>query len=95
MNTNPHHDRSPRAAIAEMTPDRWAAWRTRYVLESGVELQAQAVLENAESDMRAAGQETTIRTVWMHLADRAVLEDAPEVRAAAALAGMALGLWAS
>ena len=30
-----------------------------------------------------------------HLADRAVMEDAPEVRAAAALAGMALGLWAS
>ena len=29
MNTNSHHDRSPRAAIAEMAPDRWAAWRSR------------------------------------------------------------------
>ena len=86
------HNRSVRVAVAEMTPDAWAAWRTRHVPESGIELQAQRVMEKAEADMRAAGQETTVRTVWMHLADRAMREDMPEVRAAAALAGMAMGL---
>jgi len=42
--------------------------------------------------MREAGQEVTIHALWVELADRAGDGGEPDVRAAAALAGVALGL---
>ena len=42
--------------------------------------------------MRAAGRETTIRAVWVELADAAARGDDPELRAAAGLAAMTMGL---
>ncbi len=43
--------------------------------------------------MRAAGDEVTIHTVWMTLADRCpAAPDDQVLRAAAGLAGMAMGL---
>ncbi len=50
-----------------------------------------AVLEKAEAKLRAEGREVTIRTLWMSLADKCVDVDDPDLRTAAALAGMAAG----
>lgn len=49
-------------------------------------------LERTERELHAAGAEVTIHGVWVALVDQAVIEDSPDVRAAAALAGMATGL---
>lgn len=49
------------------------------------------LLERPEREIRASGTETTIHTLWVTLADRHQ-EDHPDVRTAAALAGMAMGL---
>jgi len=49
-------------------------------------MRARLVLETVERQMREAGQEVTIHALWVDLAD------APDVRAAIALAGMACGL---
>ena len=69
-----------------------ALWRTRYLNDDGQELRAMAVLQQAEAKLRAEGREVTIRTLWMSLAERCVGMDDPDLRAAAALAGMAAGL---
>jgi len=50
------------------------------------------LLDKAETALRATGKETTIRTLWMALADRAAQESDRDVAAAAALAGIAMGL---
>ena len=84
------HLRAVRKALAGMTPEMQAAWRGRCG-DEGMELRARSLVERTEAKMRAAGQETTIRAVWIALADAAVGGD-PETRAAAMLAGMALGL---
>jgi hypothetical protein len=55
-------------------------------------MRARLVLETVERQMREAGQEVTIHALWVELADRAGQGDEPDVRAAAALAGMACGL---
>ncbi|MGI4940952.1 MAG: hypothetical protein ACRYHQ_10405 [Janthinobacterium lividum] len=39
-----------------------------------------------------ASAETTIYALWVTVADRAAIEDTPDGRAAAALAGRAMGL---
>jgi len=57
-------------------------------------MRARATLANVEREMRAAGQEVTIHALWVELADRAGLDDEPNVRAAATLAGMARELQA-
>lgn len=80
----------PQEALDGMGIEAWAAWRTRYDADSQMEAQARALLDRAERALRNAGREVTIRTVWMLLADRA--GDGPDMKAAAALAGMALGL---
>jgi len=53
----------------------------------------QALLDQAEAALRLGGAPVTIRTLWMALADhRAGRSDDADLRAAAALAGMAMGL---
>ncbi|MGI4801026.1 MAG: hypothetical protein ACRYG8_44770 [Janthinobacterium lividum] len=53
---------------------------------------ARAALANTERELRAAGAEVTIHALWVALADRAGEDGEPDVRAAAGLAGMAMGL---
>jgi hypothetical protein len=55
-------------------------------------MRARAMLQNVERELRDAGQEVTIHALWVTLADRAGQENDLDVRAAAALAGMAMGL---
>lgn len=86
------YDLPVRRALAEMPTSVRDAWRANYLAQEGGEHKAQALVERAEAAMRERGEPTTIRTVWMLLADRAGQEDNPDLRAAAALAGMAMGL---
>ena len=85
-------DLSPRRALAALTPDDQAAWHMRYCPQEGLEMRARAALANTERELRAAGGEVTIHALWVELADRTGQEGEPDVRAAAALAGMAMGL---
>jgi hypothetical protein len=78
-----------------MTPETKAAWLTRYLTDAVAEFRVQAVLERAKSAMRAADAETTIRTLWVMLSDRYVRDGDPDIGAAAAQAGMALGITAT
>ncbi|MGI4976793.1 MAG: hypothetical protein ACRYG6_07605 [Janthinobacterium lividum] len=55
-------------------------------------MRARATLARVESELRAAGAEVTIHALWVELADRAGQGDEPDVRAAAALARMTMGL---
>ena len=86
------YERSPRAAAAEMPADVRDAWRARYSVQADAELRAEALLNRAEATLRTAGKPATIRTVWILLADRAGADGDADVRVAAALAGMAMGL---
>ena len=52
-------------------------------------MRARLVLATVERELREADAEVTIHTLWVELADRVGQGD---VRAAAALAGMACGL---
>ena len=88
----PSYERSPRAAVAEMPADVRDAWRARYSVQADAELRAEALLNRAEATLQAAGKPATIRTVWILLADRAGADGDADVRIAAALAGMAMGL---
>ena len=85
-------DLSPRRALSALTPDDQAAWHLRYCLQEGLEMRARATLTRLEGELRAAGAEVTIHALWVALADRAGQGDEPDVRAAAALAGMACGV---
>jgi hypothetical protein len=85
------HDRTVRQALADLPRDALAQWRVHYLPGEGDELKIRSLVERQEAKMRAAGQETTIRAVWMALADAAADGD-PEMRAAAGLAAMAMGL---
>ncbi len=55
-------------------------------------MRARATLARVEGELRAAGVEVTIHALCVELADRAGQGDEPDLRAAAALAGMAMGL---
>jgi len=79
-------------ALAEFSTEGRAAWRLRYRVGDDAELRVQALLDRVEAALQAAGKPATIRTVWIALADRAGTSDDPALRAAAALAGMAMGL---
>ena len=87
---HPPYDRAPRQALGEMPDEVRAAWRGRYILEA--ELRVQALLDRAEAALRPGGASVTIRALWIALADRAGRSDDADLRAAAALAGMAMGL---
>lgn len=78
-----------------------AAWRNRYLAEAEAELRVQTLLDRAEAALRSAGTPPTPRTLWISLADcslnvarfaEAGRSGDADLRAAAALAGMAMGL---
>jgi hypothetical protein len=86
------HNRTVRRALSGMTPDALAQWRTAYLPgDEGGELRVRSLIERIETKMRAEGKETTIRTLWLTLADLASQGD-PDVRAGAGLTAMAMGL---
>ena len=89
---HPPYDRPPRQALGEMPVEVRAAWRSRYPAEAEAELRVQALLDRAEAALRASDAPVTIRILWIALADRAGRSDDADLRAAAALAGMAMGL---
>jgi len=89
---HPPYDRPPRQALDEMSAEVRATWRNRYLAEAEAELRVQALLDRAEATLRSAGTPPTIRTLWISLADRAGKSGDVDLRAAAALAGRAMGL---
>lgn len=88
-------DQPPRRVVAALAPDTLATWSKRYCPQEGLEMRARLVLATVEREMRDAGAEVTIHALWVQLADRAGEGGEPDVRAAAALAGMAMGLQAT
>lgn len=86
------YERPPRRALADLPPATRAVWRTRYLNDAGAELRVLGLLERTETAIRSTGSEVTIRTFWIHLADRCVGVNDADLRAAAALAGMAAGI---
>ena len=92
LSGHPSYDRPPRQALDEMPVEVRAAWRNRYLAEAEAELRVQALLDRAEAALRSTGTPPTIRTLWISLADRAGKSGDADLRAAAALAGMAMGL---
>jgi len=88
----PAYDRRPRQALVELPAEVRVAWEARYLVEDGAGPRAEALVKRAEAALVAAGRPGTIRDVWMLLAHRAASGDDADLRAAAALAGMAMGL---
>ena len=86
------YDLPVRHALDKMPAAARETWRVNYLTQDGAEHRAQALVERAAAAMRERGEPTTIRTVWMLLAERAGQEENADMRAAAALAGMAMGL---
>ena len=88
----PAYDRRPRQALGELPAEVRVSWAARYLVEDGAGPRAEALVARAEGALVAAGRPATIRDVWMLLAHRAAGGDDADLRAAAALAGMAMGL---
>jgi hypothetical protein len=88
----PAYDRQPREALGELPAEVRIAWEARYIVEDGAGLRAEALVERAEAALVTAGRSATIRDVWMLLVHRAAGGDDADLWAAAALAGMAMGL---
>lgn len=86
------YDLPPRRALAELSEDARRAWHVKYLTQEGAEPRIWVLLDKAETALRATGEETTIRTLWMALADKAAQESDRDMVAAAALAGIAMGL---
>ena len=78
-----------------MSADDKAAWHIRYCAQEGAEPRVWVLVDRVEREMRGVGAAVTIHSLWVHLADRAGQENDLDVRAAAGLAGMAMGLRAS
>jgi len=89
---HPPYGRPPRQALGEMPAEVRAAWRVRYGTEAEGELRVQALLGRAEAALRADGAPVTIRTLLALAGHRAGRPDDADLRAATALAGMAMGL---
>ena len=93
LSGHPPYDRPPGLALAELPADVRARWRDRYVAQPEAELRVQSILDRAEAALVSAGGPVTIRTLWMALLDSLQgREGNADLRAATALAGMALGL---
>ncbi len=88
------YDRAVRDALADLPHDVRAAWMARYAAQEDVASRTEALVERAETALVTSGRPAIIRDVWMLLARRAGSEGDPDMRAAAALAGMAMGLQA-
>jgi hypothetical protein len=69
-----------------------AAWRKHHLTEAEAELPVLALLDRVETALRTGGTPVAIRMLRIALADRAGRSDDADLRAAAALAGMAMGL---
>lgn len=84
-----------RQQVAALPSYILAAWRTRYGVTDGMDLEARALL-NKEKDavIRAEGVQLDALALWMRLTDLVVgvRSPSPELIAAAALAGLAAGL---
>ncbi len=89
------YDRAVRDALAELFHGVRAAWMARYAAQEDASSRAEALVERAGTALLAAGRPATIRDVSMLLARRAGNEGDADMRAAAALAGMAMGLQSS
>ncbi len=89
------YDLAVRQALDGLLHHGRAASRTRYAAQEDAASRAAALVERAGTALIAAGRPATIRDVWMLLARRAGSEGDADMRAAAALAGMAMGLRAS
>ncbi len=92
LSSTARYDRSPRRAFAELTEAARNEWHLRYCAQEGAEPRVWVLLDKVEREMRAAGEPTTIHSLWIKLADRAGQEASLDVSAAAALAGFAIGL---
>jgi len=90
--TTSSYDLAPRRAFADLSDDTRRGWHAKYLTQDGAEPRIWIVLDKAEAALRATGEETTIRTLWMALAGRAAQENDPDLRVATALAGIAMGL---
>ena len=75
-----------------MSAEDKAGWHIRYCAQEGAEPRVWVLVERVERELRAAGEAVTIHSLWVHLADWAGQENDLDVRAAAGLAGMAVGL---
>lgn len=89
------YDPTVRQALDGLPHDGRAAWRTRYAAQEDAASRTMAVVERASTALIAGGRPATIRGVWMLLARRAGSEGGADMRAAAAPAGMAMGLRAT
>lgn len=83
-----------RQQVAALPPYVLAAWRSRYGVTDGVDLEARAMLGQEAAAIRAGGVQPDALTVWMRLTDRVVQvgSPSPELIAAATLAGLAAEL---
>lgn len=83
-----------RQQVAGLPAYVMAAWRTRYAIADGVDLQARAVINQEAAAVRAEGHPPDARTIWLRLVEQAEQrrEAPPELVAAAALVGLAAGL---
>ena len=86
------YDRSPRRAFAELTEAARNEWHVRYCAQEGAEPRVWVLLDKVEREMRAAGDSTTIHSLWLKLADRAGQANDLDTSAASALAAFAIGL---
>ncbi len=89
------YDLATYQALDRLPHDVRAAWMVRYAAQEDTAFRAEALVERAGTALIAAGRPATIRDVWMLLARRAGGGGDADMRAAAALAGMAMGLRAS
>ena len=85
---------SLRQQVAALPLHVLTAWRSRYGVTDGVDLEARAMLGQEAAAVRAGGVQPDALTVWMRLTDMVarVGSPAPELIAAATLAGLAAGL---
>ncbi len=83
-----------RQHVAALPPHVLAAWRSRYGVTDGVDLEARAMLGQEAAAVRAGGVQPDALTGWMRLTDMVVRvgSPSPELIAAATLAGLAAGL---
>ncbi len=83
-----------RQQVAALPPYVLAAWRSRYGVTDGMDLEARAMLGQEAAAVRTGGVQPDALTVWVRLTDMVVRvgSPSPELVAAATLAGLAAGL---
>jgi hypothetical protein len=90
---HPPYQRPAQEAIAGLPAAVRASWRSKYLSDPAAELRVTALIKSAEAHLVGTGQTAAIRALWLLLADRVGLDPSdPDMRAAAALTGLAMGL---